>query len=244
MRLIRDITEKLHLYLVGGVKTVSGAIVLPHGSENILAHAVEVKVVASVESASAQRASTVGIIVAWPVSPCRTVVPVVLQKPRVPTLMHEITGARGWVGIGGRRIVKWAIRNQFVGRVELAEEAVVVTDLVNEMIVKIAARRLCRCAIIHRAVKRLIVIIHEPVRYQIRRIPMFRVFQVDVAGVVPAAVAPVVPIHVIGSIFPKKILLPAAMRIPEIGVSLAGASLHTEPIGDRREHAERKNLHG
>jgi len=80
----------------------------------------------------------------------------------VLTLVHEVTGAVCRVEIGGRSVVKRAIRDELVGRAELTDEAVIITDVVDEVIVKVAARHLCCHAIIDRAVKRLIVIIHQP----------------------------------------------------------------------------------
>jgi len=75
------------------MEPIGGPVVLPQRPEDVLAHAMEVEVVARRERAGAQGARAIRVVDARTMTAGRAVVPVVLPHPRVPRLVHEVPGA-------------------------------------------------------------------------------------------------------------------------------------------------------
>ena len=103
-----------------------------------------------------------------------------------------------------------------------ADERKVITLLKNlcveDMVVKVAAGSFSGRAVINRSMPRLIVVVVELVSYQVRGVPVFRVFQVHVAGVEVPAIVPVPRAHVVRPILPEEEVLPAGVLIPQIAL--------------------------
>src|SRR5262249_12884193 len=77
-------------------------------------------------------------------------------------------------------------------------------------------------------------VVGQPVAQEVRRVPMLGVFLVDVAGVIEAAVAPIVAADVVGLVLPLEVGAPAAVDLPQIVVGCAGARLVAQREDARR----------
>ena len=71
----------------------------------------------------------------------------------------------------------------------------------------------------------MIVIVEQTVGDQVGSVPSLGVLQIIVAGVVPAAIAPVVRTHIVLLVLPQEKSLEAAMNCPKIRIRLADSGL-------------------
>src|SRR2546426_9836169 len=139
----------------------------------------------------------------------------------MPSLVLEVARTRSGtvMSAGVRRVVKQAGGLELVWtrrtRIKSSVNGGVVRRRVVEAGVKFIVCSPASSFIVQFAVmKGQVVVIEQPVRYQVRRVPVFRILEVDIAGVVPPAATPITAPHVIGLVLPEKKLLPATVSGP------------------------------